>query len=231
LYSRHRPDFTEVVLFVGFAIFALTALRNTVWFDLVAAPILARHLPTIDWRPLLDGLLRFRRFSSLTRWLGTPKDRVLAPRSTLNTFIAGAAVIALVVVSPWVHPRLYGTTLLDSNTPRGAMDYIDRHSLEGNIFHPQIYGDYLIWRLWPRQRSFFDGRVHCFADSFVHYYQRVFHDSHWEELLAGYDIRFLLLSKHKEQPDSRRMIDRAQGSAGWRVLYEDETSVLFEQVR
>ena len=138
----------------------------------------------------------------------------------------------VVLVSPWVYPHLgnpaFGNTLWEKTTPVGAMDYIHEHKLRGNIFHPQIYGDYLIWRLWPDQRSFVDGRVHVFEASVIRDYRLAFFDSHWDERLAKYDIRYLLLSKDEEE--NHMMTDTARASAGWRALYEDEQSVLFESV-
>jgi len=108
------------------------------------------------------------------------------------------------------------------------MDYIEQHALRGNIFHPQIYGDYLIWRLWPQQRSFIDGRVHLFHDSVVRDYRLSFNDSHWDERLARYDIKYLLLSKDE---DENRMIMETAGASGtWRLVYEDSVSILFERI-
>jgi hypothetical protein len=136
----------------------------------------------------------------------------------------------VVLVSPWIYPHLgnpaFGSTLWETSTPVGAMDYIHQHFLQGNIFHPQIYGDYLIWRLSPEQRSFIDGRVHLFDDSVVRDYRMAFNDSHWDERLARYDIKYLLLSK--DEDENRMMLETARASGAWRLLYEDSVSVLFE---
>ena len=105
------------------------------------------------------------------------------------------------------------------------MDYIAEHHLTGHIFHPQDYGDYLIWRLWPQQRSFIDGRVHLYPLSFVQDYILVFHDDRWESRLAKYDIQYLLLQKDDEK--CRSMIEDARNSQKWTLLYEDDLSVLF----
>ena len=107
------------------------------------------------------------------------------------------------------------------------MDYIQQNALEGNIFHPQIYGDYLIWRLWPQQHSFIDGRVHLFDYSVVRDYRLAFNDSHWDERLSRYDIKYLLLSKDEEE--NRMILETAMSSAAWRLVYEDNTSVIFER--
>lgn len=233
LYARYRPELTELALFLGFAVFALTARRNGVWFAFIVSPILARYLPTLDVLNDLESLRRLRCVDGLARRVRRRMEVTAPPRYGLNALIAGIGLAITVITSPWVYPRLgierLGTSLWQKETPVGAMDYIQQHGLRGPIFHPQDYGDYLIWRLWPQQRSFFDGRVHLFGESLVREYLLVFRDPHWEERLAKYDIQYLLLSKGEE--NNQMMIDDARASPDWHVLYEDDVSVLFEKVQ
>ena len=226
MLSDRRPRLTEMMLFSGFSVMGLTSTRNAVWFLLVSAPILARYLPSVHWSSVF-GLPRQGMRSKPT----LPVQNTHGERepALLNFAIAGLALVVATVQSPWLQLRLHPGSLLDSKTPVGAMDYIERHSLTGNIFHPQAYGDYLIWRLWPKQRSFFDGRVHLFGESLVQVYQQIYNDTHGEELLEHYGIRYLLLSKVEKEPESKRMIDRTRQSRNWKLLYEDNNSILFEK--
>ena len=233
LYASQRLDLTELGLFLGFAVFALTARRNGIWFVLVATPIVARYLPTVRWREPVTSLRRLGIVDRMMARLAARSRTAVPVRYRLNAFIAGMLLLITGLLSPWVHPRLgierLGTTLWEPKTPVGAMEFIAAHHLQGHIFHPQSYGDYLIWRLWPQQRSFFDGRVHLFGEAFVRNYLLTWHDRHWEERLEPYDIRYLLLSKDEET--NAQMIESARASSHWRLLYEDEHSVLFEKVR
>ena len=233
LYSRYRLELTELVLFVGFAVFAAAARRNGIWFALVIAPIVARALAALDGLGILQGVRRFRSIEALAGRLRRQQEVPAALRYGLNALIASLMLALTVISSPWVYPHLdseaLGTSLWDSQTPVGAMDYLQQQGVQGNIFHPQNYGDYLIWRLWPQQRSFIDGRVHLFDQSVVQDYLQLFEDAHWQERLARYDIRYLLLNKSQE--NSHQMIDGAHASPEWRVLYEDKLSVLFERVQ
>ena len=124
---------------------------------------------------------------------------------------------------------MYPGSLFEPQTPVKAVDYIKLHELRGSIFHPQIFGDYLIWRLYPLQRSFIDGRVHLFGEPFVREYQNIFYDSHWEEMLAPFNIQYLLLSKDQGQADSINLIQRARASRNWKTIYEDDVSILFSK--
>jgi hypothetical protein len=227
LYGRGRLNLTELGLFLGFAIFGLGAMRNGIWFALVVAPLLARH---VDGRTVvrpelgLGGMLERRRQRQ--------RQVARANYGWLNWVILISLLLFTVLLSPWVRPHLKSERLRpqleDKGTPIGAMDYIAEHGLTGNIFHPQSYGDYLIWRLWPQQRSFIDGRVHLYPLPFVQNYILARQDDQWESRLAKYDIRYLLLPKG--EASWAAMIQDAQSSPRWKSLYEDDLSVLFERV-
>jgi hypothetical protein len=211
VYARRRLHLTDVVLFVAFAAFAFSAIRNAVWFALVSSPIVARYLPP----------------------LASKRASAAPVRHGVNAAIAVAMVGVAVVASPWVRPLLSPrgrATWLDPRTPVGAVDYIERRGIRDRIFHPEIYGDYLVWRLWPQQRSFVDSRVHLFpaCPRVVDDYDRVFSDPRWEERLAAYGIRYLMLSK--DEADDAPMIAVARSGAAWRVVYEDGSTVIFEKI-
>jgi hypothetical protein len=230
VYAGKRPNLTDFGLFLVFSVLGLKATRNSIWFIIIATPIAARYLSTLDPKPVLTALRKTAVLRQLALLFDRPRKEARVQHYGLNLTIACCAIGVLILVSPWVRPGVYGTSLLDPATPVGAMDYIERNALKGNIFHPQIYGDYLVWRLWPNQRCFFDGRVHLYGEPFVRYYHRIFIDSQWEELLKPYGIRYLLLSKSPGQEDSRRLVESARSSPHWRILFEDNISVLFGAV-
>jgi hypothetical protein len=231
LYSRLKPDLTELALFLTFTVFGLMAVRNAVWFVLISAPLLCRHLPSIEWQSPADQLRRFRGVEAVARWMAQRNQAETPIRYRLNRQIAVLLLTITILVTPWVYPHLgnptFGNTLWEKQTPVGAMDFIQQHRLPGNIFHPQIYGDYLIWRLWPEQKSFIDGRVHLFDDALIQNYRLAFRDSHWPDHLAQYNIKYLLLSKGEDE--NRMMIDTARASDNWQLLYEDDLSILFDK--
>jgi len=126
--------------------------------------------------------------------------------------------------------NLQGEGLLDSQTPVGAADYIEEHNLKGNTFHPQIYGDYLLWRLWPQQRVFFDGRVHLYGEEFVRAYFRIYEDSDWEDRLKKSKIRYVLLEKPQESDEGKGLVGRIGRSRNWKKIFEDSRSILWERL-
>ncbi len=231
LYARRRLDLTELGLFLTFSVLALAAVRSGIWFALIAAPILARHDVVLDAPDPLTKMRNWPFVDRFTRHLEGRHERAPATHPWLNWAILAWIVGFTLILSPWIRPSLaidrLNRQLVEESTPVGAMDYIAAHPLHGNIFHVQGYGDYLIWRLWPQQRSFIDGRVHLYNESFVRDYILTFHDDNWESRIAKYDIKYLLLPKDDSRAES--MIQDARRSEHWVLLYEDEHSVLFER--
>jgi hypothetical protein len=231
IYTR-RLTLTELILSLAFAVLGLQARRNGIWFALVVTPMLVRRLTSTEsacWLPV----------QQLRGWLVATLHRPARPgpeagprRYGLNRAILVCLLLFTVLLSPWVRPGLQvqglRRQLLEKSTPLGAMDYVAGHNLTGRIFHTQNYGDFLIWRLWPQQRSFFDGRVHLFDASFVQGYVSVFHDPNWDLRLANYGIRYLLLPK--DDPNATSLMHAARESATWKVLYEDDVAILFERL-
>jgi len=227
IYSPRRLNLTELALFLAFSILGLQARRNSIWFVLVITPLLARHLVGVEATLGLHKWLRRPRMGTRA----VADGRVAHSRSWPAWLILAFLVAFTVVLSPWVRPRLGAARLrpqlVDKATPVGAMDYIAANHLMGNIFHPQEYGDYMIWRLWPQQRSFIDGRVHLFGEAFLQAYVLTFRDPNWEARLAQYDIRYLLLPR--ADADAAALLFSARSSAHWTLLYEDSVSVLLEK--
>jgi len=227
-YARRRLALTELVLFLAFTVFAMTALRNSIWFPIVAAPILSRHLKSVPFAGLFSS--QTGGWTAKIRALFSYGSDAARPRHRLNFALGTLLGLALLLFSPWIGPRLGNTRLLDPNTPVAAMAFIERNGITGRIFHPQMFGDYLIWRLWPRQKSFIDGRVHLFGETFVRDYLELFCDSAWEEKLQRYQVQYLLLNKSPELGASSKLIAQAKKSQSWRLLYEDSVCVLFERI-
>jgi len=230
MYSAQRPNLTEMALFLVFASYAMTSSRNGIWFCLAASPVLARHLASFDRQKLLAPLAVRGVGRRLIQWWENQQRVSVDPRYGVNTLILVLLALVTIAVSPWVYPRLLGTSLeqalYDPATPVGAVDFLESGHHQGHIFHPQMYGDYLMWRLGPEQKTFFDGRVHLFDKSTVEDYLFAFHDSNWEKRLEKYDIRYLLLRKVEAD---KKMLQSARLSKRWQVVYEDDLSVLLER--
>jgi hypothetical protein len=229
IHARVKPDLTEVTLFAVFAILGLTAIRNAAWFSTITYPLLARYLPLLDLGPLRP----LRRYRAVDKLLAPavvdgPNDGTTFAR--LNVAVVVVATIVLATQSPWLRPRFTAKSLLAEQTPVGVAEFIHREGLTGRMFHPQGFGDYLMWRLWPQQKTFVDGRVHLFSLDFLEEYELAIRDPLSTDLVGRWDIQYILLSKVPGQ-SSPEAIDTMQASSEWSRMYEDGVSVLYEKTK
>lgn len=221
--AGRRLSLMESGLFFATAVAGMWAFRFGAWFAFAAAPLLARSL----------AVLARRKESAVASPAGFARSEdspAVAADGVLPSLVAALMVAITVFLSPWIYGRLRGIPSEENtwaeDAPQAAVEYLKQHSPPGNIFHPQSYGDYLIWSLWPQKRTFIDGRVHLFSDELIKNYFDILSTSDFA-LLDRYDIRLLLLSK--QQPDNQRLRQAAEDSVLWRRIYEDRSSILFQR--
>jgi hypothetical protein len=223
IYSTKR-DLTNLVLFCTFAALGLASLRGIIWFALILPPILAAQLKELGLAPLQR---------MLGHWGNHGDKRSTAPvHSALNlTLLVLLAGITL-LLSPWVRPRLpdprLRSELIDPLIPQQAMEFVAQKGIRGHIFHSQEAGDYLIWRLYPQQRSFVDGRVHLYDVDFCRDYLRISNGCGWEELLAQYDVQWVLLPQNEEV--NELLQQGLEKTREWEQIYEDDQAVLYHKI-
>ena len=221
IYSTKR-DLTNLVLFSAFAALGLASLRGIIWFALILPPVLATQLKELDLVPI-------RR--ALQRWLALRRSgSTMSPSPVFNLMLITLLAGITVVLSPWIRPRFpllkVRSELVDSRIPREAMEFIAREGIEGPMFHPQEVGDYLIWRLYPQQRSFVDGRVHLYSEELCGDYVRILNGCGWEALLAKYRVQWVLLPQDEANGLLRRGLEE---TAGWELVYRDDQAVLYRK--
>ncbi|RMF09559.1 MAG: hypothetical protein D6762_03415 [Candidatus Neomarinimicrobiota bacterium] len=54
--------------------------------------------------------------------------------------------------------------------PVGAVQFLEQHPVPDPIFNHFFWGGYLLWRLYPRNAPFIDGRIPAYPPEFVHTY-------------------------------------------------------------
>ena len=222
IYSAER-DLTNLALFCAFAVLGLASLRGIIWFALILPPILAAQLKELDLAPI-------RR--ALERWQARGNSRpTTSAHPVLNlTLIVLLAGITF-LLSPWVRPGLpfsgLRSELVDPCIPREAMEFIALEGIQGHIFHPQEVGDYLIWRLYPQQHSFVDGRVHLYSEEFCRDYLRILNGCGWEELLGRYGVELVLLPQDEGHGLLRQGLEEARD---WEWIYKDNQTMLYRRI-
>jgi hypothetical protein len=195
-------DFPLVLIALAMSLAALKAVRNVPLAAIACVIPAARHL----------GLLLFDRTRPESTELILPK-----PAQWL------IAALALLAMSKEVFtPRL----LTDMAYPSGAVDFMERRHLQGNVLGDFGWGGYLIWHLAPGSKVFFDNRYDMVytpqitQDYLTFYLQRPGAD----QVLKRYPHDFILI------PPAAKAYDSMMSTPGWRLIYHDRKSALFARL-
>lgn len=208
-----RKRVVHAGLILLWAHLSLISTRHITIFAIVAAPAIASEA-TLLWKRLAAGCKR----RSVVRIL----DQVfldLAPGFRRNSVWPVLFVVLLVVVdAPLGWPR-------DFPEDRFPIAMVNRHAdriANARVFANDEWADYLIYRFYPVQRVFFDGRSdfygHELLKQFVSAYQG---GRDWEQILDRHGSNLVLT------PPDCALSSLLKQSVRWRLVEEDGAAVLF----
>ena len=207
----------------------------------------------------LAAMIRARRTVRVADWLLLGAFAAAAFTAERNTiFIAFFAPVFLAAYLPWKCPLpaaagwaaglalaagiVWGTAAgdffqlraADWRYPAGAADFLAAHHVTGRMFNTYEYGGYLIWRLWPRQRVFIDGRA--LSDRVFDDYARILynHDDSGgksaPQLLDQYGVQVILMNTFEYVTGTVYLLAPALADPAqteWRLVYRDPQALVW----
>jgi len=118
--------------------------------------------------------------------------------------------------------------------PAGAADFMLAHHIAGPILNTYEFGGYLIWRLWPEQKVFIDGRA--LSETVFNDYERMIYNADatggpsGAELLDRYGIQTIVMEGFEYTSGDVYLLPVALSDpAGkeWKLVYRDAQAVIF----
>ena len=225
--SRLRARHLLVILFSVY--FGLYAARNipiaSILLVLTSTPLLAgaveRAGAAEELAPRARKLfLRWRNFAARMA------DTELGLRAHLLPLVA--VVITFVVclnggrlgARPLMHAHFDGKRF-----PVAAADFLAAHGIHSQVFTPDYWGGYLIYRLGPGYKVFMDDRHDFYGEPFVRDYIKVKEiQPGWQNVLDNQKVNWVLV------PPDWALANALKELPQWRVLYDDHRAILFARV-
>src|SRR5262249_7805617 len=104
-------------------------------------------------------------------------------------------------------------------------EVVNRHATElasAHVFTTDQWGDYLLWKNYPEQRVFMDGRSDFYQQSLGDEYIAAENAlAGWQQILGKYQVTLALV------PPDIPLTDALRTSAGWQLIDQDKRALLF----
>ncbi len=220
--SRRR--FAQAFMVAGWLHLALFSVRNLPIYLLVAAPVVAMMLQDVLKRvaaaPLASWVGRsVRAFESYAEEFGAG-DRL--PRVYLAS-VAGFLAMAAVFYAP-APPSKFRAEYDPKLYPAAALKVLRGSEQSRSIFTDDEWGDYLIYRLYPQQKVFVDGRFDLYGEKFTEKYIDLLNAKYgWEQTLKTYGVDTVLLRIDTPLTGALKETSR------WRPIYDDGIAIVFRR--
>jgi hypothetical protein len=237
-FRKQSQDMVWLGLVMGISILPFISLRHYVFWPMAAiAPlavavsgVLKEKLKDFPWQRLYpvtpvtkDGALEEKSLighpslSQRVKYLGC--NGVYVPVLTLGLIFLIARYLSF--------PRSY---INDYQLPVAAADFIGANYLRGPLFNLYNEGGYLIWRFWPKEKIFIDGRSEVFGPTQLdEFFTVVGSLPGWEKLVdEKYKINYFILAYWPQslsksiQPLILNLV-----SKNWQLVFWDDAALVF----
>jgi hypothetical protein len=106
--------------------------------------------------------------------------------------------------------------------PVAAVEFINRESITGKMFNNDEFGDYIIFKAWPRYRVFIDGRSDMYGRKWGEMYLKVASvQPGWDELLEQSNITWTIFDTYSPLTAALR------SKTDWQAIYSDDVATIF----
>lgn len=213
--SAAKTSWTYILLLTAITGLALYSSRMIPLFAILAAPISAQIVG--EWLAQDLGSSRFGRIERNVTLINSSSNGLvwvlLLLMAVVLIFRAGGAIDA----------QSKGNRFDEQFFPVQAVDWLNRHPLQGPMFNEFDWGGYLLLKLSPRQQIFMDGHTHIYGERLTREYETVIalHQG-WQEILDKYKVEWAIL-----RTDSP-LVPALEGSQ-WEIFYQDDTATILHR--
>lgn len=217
--TRHlqRRQLVEPFWIAFLAYASLTSIRHAPVFVLVAVPIIA-----VELSGLWESWVSRQGKASITRILDDVIDQRL-PNSGDRLSIWVSAFALFLAVSPTLSwPRGFSADLF----PVELVDKYQARLATSRVFSTDQWSGYLVYKNYPQQRIFIDGRHNYYGEKFLRETLAMTEgQSRWKEIFEGH--RFDLVLSNADSP----LVALVTTLPGWRVLERAGKNVILERTK
>jgi hypothetical protein len=247
----HAPEYRYFELFILLAVLGLALARARITatdllllvFSIHVGLFSVRNIPmaamlmSISMAPLWAGIVSGGAQRAYPRWLGSLLETVndisasmsgmeKQFRGHLLVIVALAAGTAIVLNGGRVFSLQVVSAHFDEKVfPVKAAEFIAGQGIHDHLFNPDAWSGYLIYRLYPGTKVFFDDRFDFYGEAFMkEYLESSNATDRWRAPLDKYKVKWVLIN-----PDTP-LASILKESKDWRTAYDDGKAVIFARI-
>jgi tetratricopeptide (TPR) repeat protein len=164
-------------------------------------------------------------------WHGTQVSWLRRLRLWPTVLIAAALMGQVAYREGGAYFYRFGAGVHSGVFPEAAVDFLQTSHVSGNMFNTYGIGGYLIWRLWPEQKVFIDGREDVYHASGVlqEYLDRFETEERWRSLVQKYDFQFAVMNYPERVPPTMEKSPEvlAFPRKEWALVYFDDVVTIY----
>jgi hypothetical protein len=208
--SKKRLNLIEIVLMLMFAHMALFSVRYIPLFSIIAAPILTKQIDLI--LETHDG-----KFTNAFKKKALSFSETDA--SAKGYFWPAMAIFLVILLAA---KGSFTHSFDDKKKPIAAAEFLEQEFIKGNMFNEYEFGDYIIYRNFPKYKVFIDGRSDMYGvELFKEYYKVRNFETGWEEIIEKHKINWIIFNSKSKF--SRYLIQNKD----WNLIYSDQVANIF----
>lgn len=214
LTSKNRKNITWIAVFILTCFIGVQHIRHTPFF-LVAATLFMMRYFQEEYESLYGKIVLVVLLICVAPY--SIRDEI--PR------------IQEVFHGGWVPSSVYPVKAADFLAATGKSDE--------NIYSPDHWGSYLIWRLGPDKKIFRDGRnlyparvwefKNSYWDNWDYYNANPQQRPYWKGLFNQYHINAVLLPLREENGQTNKLTESMYHDKDWSIIYVDDFAVVFRR--
>ena len=219
-------SFVEIGLLVVWTHMALLSARHIPLYALIVVPIVVYHLT--EYLENVEKLQDLKIWvKKLAGWFRGYSMNITGFENQFKGVVYPILAVVILVFISLNHGRLFGTQVMNKNFdsdkfPVAAADFMDKQSLNGNLFTTDQWGGYLIYRFYPRYPVFFDGRSDMYGEEIMKDYLKLVNlEFNWKSVIDKYRIEWMLLPFDVPLPAVLKELPE------WKVVYDDHRAIIF----
>lgn len=138
--------------------------------------------------------------------------------------------VCVILVSVTIYNIKNNVSLAIPTGAEKGVDFIQQNNIKGPVFNNFDVGSFLIWKLYPEQKVFVDGRPEAYS---VNFFDKIYkpmqeNPTTWNHYANDvYHINYIFFDHHDITPWAQTFLSFISQDKNWPMVYKDGSVVIF----